>query len=117
AATIARIASHFERLLEAAVSNPDEQVSRLQLLSETERNKVLFEWNDTHRDFGEDSGEYRPIHLMFAAQARRTPAAVAVRFEQRELTYEELNCRANRLAHRLCRLGVGPEVPVGLLAR
>ena len=117
AASIERIASHFERLLEAAVSNPDEQVSRLQLLSETERDKVLFEWNDTHRDFGEDSGEYHPIHLMFAAQARRTPAAVAVRFGQRELTYEELNCRANRLAHRLCRLGVGPEVPVGLLAR
>jgi len=117
AASIERIASHFERLLAAAVSNPDEQVSRLQLLSETERDKVLFEWNDTHRDFREDSGEYRPIHLMFAAQARRTPAAVAVRFGEQELTYEELNCRANRLAHRLCRLGVGPEVPVGLLAR
>jgi amino acid adenylation domain-containing protein len=112
AATITRMAEHFERLLEAAVSNPDEQISQLRMLSEAEQDRVLFEWNDT-REFGEN----RPIHLAFAEQARRTPDAVAVRFEQDELTYNELNRRANRLAHRLRRLGVGPEVRVGLLAR
>jgi amino acid adenylation domain-containing protein len=111
-ATVRRMARHFKRLLEAAVSNPDEQVSRLQMLSEDERDRVLLEWNDTRRDF-----ENRPVHLAFAAQARHTPEAVAVRFEQDRLTYRELNRRANRLAHRLRQLGVGPEVPVGLLAR
>ena len=117
AASIERMVGHFEHLLEAAVANPDEQVSRLQLLSVAERDEVLLQWNDTHRDFGENSGGDRPVHLAFAAQARRTPAAIAVRFEQHAITYEELNRRANRLAHRLRRLGVGPEVPVGLLAR
>ena len=113
AATVQRMADHFKRLLESALSNPDEQVSQLQMLSETERDKLLFAWNDTRRDFGEN----HPIHLAFAEQARRTPDSVAVRFEQDALTYSELNRRANRLAHRLRQLGVGPEVPVGLLAR
>lgn len=115
AASIERMARHFEHLLEAAVANPDEQVSRLRMLSQAERDEVL-QWN-THRDFGENSAEGRPVHLVFAAQARRTPDAVAVRFEQHELTYSELNRSANRLAHRLRRLGVVPEVCVGLLAR
>jgi amino acid adenylation domain-containing protein len=117
AASVKRIMGHFEHLLEAAVANPDEQVSRLQLLSVAERDEVLLQWHDTDRNFGENSGGDRPVHLAFAAQARRTPAAIAVRFEQSAITYEELNRRANRLAHRLRRLGVGPEVPVGLLAR
>jgi amino acid adenylation domain-containing protein len=120
-ATIQRMAGHFEHLLKAAVANPDEQVSRLQMLSEAERHEVLLQWPDTHRDTPRDTHrdfrETRPIHLAFVAQARRTPAAIAVRFEQHGFTYEELNARANRLAHRLRRLGVGPEVPVGLLAR
>ena len=116
AASIEWMARHFEHLLEAAVTNPDEQVLRLQMLSQAERDEVL-QWNDTHRDFGENSAEDRPVHLVFAAQARRTPDAVAVRFEQHELTYSELNRSANRLAHRLRRLGVVPEVCVGLLAR
>ncbi len=117
AASIERVVGHFEHLLEAAVANPDEQVSRLQLLSVAERDQVLLQWNDTHRDVSENSGVDRPVHLAFAAQARRTPAAIAVRFGEHRITYQELNRRANRLAHRLRRLGVGPEVPVGLLAR
>jgi amino acid adenylation domain-containing protein len=112
-ASVEQMAGHFERLLDSAVSNPEEQVSRLRMLSEAERDEVLFQWNDTHRDFDETL----PVHLMFAEQARRTPAAIAVRFEQEVLTYEELNRRANRLAHRLRRLGVGPEVRVGLLVQ
>lgn len=117
AASIERMARHFEHLLEAAVANPDEQVSRLRMLSQAEREEVL-QWNETPREnAAEDSEEYRPIHLVFAAQARRTPDAVAVRFDQHELTYSELNCSANRLAHRLRRLGVGTEVCVGLLMR
>src|SRR5215216_5416352 len=113
AATVTRMARHFERLLEAAVSNPDEQISRLRFLLDSERDRVLFEWNDTRKDYGKDI----PVHLAFTEQARRTPDSIAVRFEQVGLTYRELNRRANRLAYRLRRLGVGPEVPVGLLAR
>jgi len=111
AATVVRMAGHFERLLEAAVSNPDEQVSRLRLLTEAERDRVLFEWNDTRRDYGKDS----PIHLAFAEQAERTPEAVAIRFEQDGLTYRELNERANQIGRYLRELGVGPEVLVGIL--
>ncbi len=113
AATVERIAEHFEQLLGAVVSKPDEQISRLQMLSQAETEKVLFEWNNTRRD----SGENRPIHLAFAEQARLTPTAIAVRFGQDALTYQDLNRAANRLARRLRGLGVGPEVFVGLLAR
>ena len=112
-ATIKRMATHFERLLALSVANPDQQISLLQMLSDAERDEVLLQWNNTDREFDETQG----IHLIFAEQARRTPAAIAVRFEQQELTYQELNRSANRLAHRLRRLGVGPEVAVGLLAR
>jgi amino acid adenylation domain-containing protein len=110
AVTISRMAGHFEQLLGAAVANPDEQISRLRLLTETEKHRVLFEWNDTHRDYVEN----RPVHTAFAAQAELTPNAVAVRFEQHTLTYRELNQRANQVARYLQRLGVGPEVMVGV---
>jgi amino acid adenylation domain-containing protein len=109
-ATIKRMAEHFEHLLEAAVSNPDEQVSRLRLLTEFEKHKLLFAWNDTGRDYGKD----RPVHLAFAEQAERTPDAVAVRFEQHELTYKELNDRANKVGRYLRKRDVGPEVLVGI---
>src|SRR5947209_6638216 len=86
-------------------------VSRLQILTEAERDRVLFEWNDTRRDHGKDS----TIHLAFAQQAERTPEAVAGRIEQVEHTYRELNGRANQTGRYLRRLGVGPEVLVGIL--
>jgi amino acid adenylation domain-containing protein len=110
AATIKRMAGYFERLLEAAVSNPDEQVSRLQILSEPERDKVLVELNDTRRDYGKDN----LLHLAIAEQAALTPDAMAVRFEQHTFTYRELNEKANQLGRYLQKLGVGPEVLVGI---
>ena len=110
AATIRRMAQHFERLLEAAVSNPDEQVSRLQLLTDVERQQVLFEWNDTHVE--NESGLC--IHELFEQQAERTPEAVALVLKDEQLTYRELNEQANQLAHHLQRLGVGPERFVGV---
>jgi amino acid adenylation domain-containing protein len=109
-ATVRRMAGHFELLLEAAVSNPDEQLSRLPILSDVEKNTLLFAWNDTGRDYGKAT----PVHLAFAKQARLTPDAVAARFEEHELTYKELNERANQVARYLRKLGVGPEVLVGI---
>jgi surfactin family lipopeptide synthetase A len=110
AATIERLGRHLERLLEAAVSKPDEQVSRLQLLTDDEQQQILFEWNDTRV-------ENEPalcIHELFEQQAAAKPEAVAVLLNDERLTYRDLNERANSLAHNLRRLGTGPESLVGV---
>src|SRR5829696_3565411 len=109
-ATVQRMLSHFQTLLEGIVKDPDRHLSELPLLSEAERHRLLFEWNDTHAEYPRD----RRIHTLFEEQAERTPDAVAVVFEDEQLTYQELNGRANQLAHHLRALGVGPEVLVGI---
>ncbi|MDZ7963734.1 MAG: amino acid adenylation domain-containing protein [Nostoc sp. DedSLP03] len=108
--TIERMASHFENLLSAIVENPQQRVSELPLLSPAESHQLLVEWNDTHTDYLKD----KCIHELFKEQVERTPNAVAVVFEQQQLTYQQLNSRANQLAHYLQTLGVGPEVLVGI---
>jgi len=79
-------------------------------LSATERHKILVEWNNTQTDYPKD----KCIHQLFEEQVERTPNAIAVVFEDQQLTYHELNCRANQLAHHLQSLGVKPEVLVGI---
>ncbi len=79
-------------------------------LSAAERHKILVEWNNTQTDYPKD----KCIHQLFEAQVQRTPNAIAVVFEDQQLTYHELNRRANQLAHHLHSLGVGPEVIVGI---
>ncbi|NJP06796.1 MAG: amino acid adenylation domain-containing protein, partial [Chloroflexaceae bacterium] len=96
--------------LRGIVATPDEQVDRLPLLTETERQQILVEWNDTATAYPHD----QCAHQIFAQQAARTPAAIALLFDQEQLTYTELDARANQLAHHLIGLGVGPEVLVGL---
>ncbi|HEU4559708.1 MAG TPA: condensation domain-containing protein, partial [Longimicrobium sp.] len=108
--TIERMARHLERVLEQVAADVDVRLSRLDLLGEAERALVLEEWNRTEAEYPAD----RCIHELFEAQAARTPGAVAVVFEEAELTYAELDERANRLAHHLVRLGVGPETRVGV---
>ncbi|HEY1380035.1 MAG TPA: condensation domain-containing protein, partial [Gemmataceae bacterium] len=108
-ATIGRLLDHYQALLEAVVADPDLKLSRLPLLTAAEREQ-LAAWNRTAADY--PTGEC--IHELFAAQAARTPDAAAVVCGDRRLTYRELNVRANRLAHFLRGLGVGPEVLVGL---
>lgn len=109
-ATIARIASHFEILLQGIVSNPNQRLSDLPLLSETERHQLLVEWNNTKVDYPQELC----IHQLFETQVERTPEAVAVVFEDEQLTYREVNRHANQLAHFLRSVGVGPEVLVGI---
>ncbi|AFZ28126.1 amino acid adenylation enzyme/thioester reductase family protein [Cylindrospermum stagnale PCC 7417] len=92
------------------VAHLKQQLDSAQLLTETELHKLLIEWNDTQRDYPQD----KCIHQLFAEQVERTPKAVAVVFEGKQLTYQELNARANQLAHHLQSLGVGPEVLVGI---
>ncbi|HSU14836.1 non-ribosomal peptide synthetase, partial [Longimicrobium sp.] len=110
ASTAARLLGHLRRLLEQVAENVDRSLTELTLLSGAERRRVLEEWNRTEAPY--PAG--RCIHQLFEAQAERTPEAPAVVFAGRTLTYRELDERANRLARHLIRLGVGPEVRVGL---
>ena len=110
AATITRMAGHFQTLLEGIVANPEQRLLDLPLLSAAERHQLLVEWNDTKADYRLDVC----IHQLFEAQVERTPDAIAVVFEDQQLTYRELNSKANQLAHHLQTLGVGPEVLVSI---
>ncbi|MEW5929980.1 MAG: amino acid adenylation domain-containing protein [Gemmatimonadota bacterium] len=108
--TVERMLGHLERVLEQVAADANARLSQLELLGEAERALVLEAWNRTAAEYPADGC----IHELFEAQAACTPGAVAVRFEEVSLTYRELNERANRLAHYLVRLGVGPEVRVGI---
>ena len=110
AATIERMVGHWRVLLEAIVADPGQAISKLPLLTEAERHQLLVEWNDTAVEYPRD----RCIHQLFEAQVERSPEATALVYETQQLTYGELNARANRLAHHLRSLGVGPEVLVGV---
>jgi amino acid adenylation domain-containing protein len=110
AATISRMAEHFQALLEAIVANPEQCVAQLPLLTKAERNQLLVEWNNTRTEYPQD----KCIHQLFKEQVERTPDHVAVVFEDQKLTYRELDAKANQLAHYLQKLGVGPEVLVGI---
>ncbi len=110
ARTITRMLGHFRNLLEGIVANPEQPVSTLPLLTEAERRKLIFDWNNTTFDYAPD----RCVHELFEAQAERSPDAIAVVFDEQRLTYAELNRRANQLAHNLKDMGVGPESLVGI---
>lgn len=110
ASSIERLVGHFQTLLEGIVAHPDHRISDLLLLTEAERHLLLVEWNDTTRDYPRD----KRIHELFEEQVERSPDAVAVVFEDQQLTYRELNNRANQLAHYLRKLGVQPETLVGI---
>ena len=82
-------------------------------LSPAERQKILVEWNNSQVDYPKN----KCIHQLFEQQVERTPHVRAVVFEDQQLTYEQLNRRANQLAHHLQSLGVGPEVLVGICVK
>lgn len=108
--TIQRLSERFQILLKAAVAAPDTRIAALPLLSPVEENQLIVGLNQTAEVF-----PHAPcLHQIFEAQVEQTPAATAVRFEGQELTYAELNRRANQLAHRLRKLGVGREVLVAI---
>jgi amino acid adenylation domain-containing protein len=107
---ITRLSDHCRTLLEAMVAGPDRRLCEFPILTEAERRQLLVEWNDTARDYpGVES-----VHELIEAQVQRSPDAVAVVFAGKALTYRELNQRSNQLAHRLTKLGVGPDVLVGI---
>ncbi|MSU58570.1 MAG: amino acid adenylation domain-containing protein [Pedosphaera sp.] len=108
--TIRKWLRDWRAVLESVAAQPEQRLALRPELSDAERQKILVEWNDTAKTFPLD----RCVHELFEAQARRTPAAEALVFEEAALTFEQLNRRANQLAHHLIALGVGPEVPVAL---
>ena len=106
--TVARMVQHFQALLAAVVEEPGRAVGELPLLSAAERKQILIDWNRPNTGFPP------PILYRLSQQALRTPDAAAVLFEDKVMTFAELHGRANRLARHLRRLGVGPEMSVGL---
>ncbi|HEY2737813.1 MAG TPA: AMP-binding protein, partial [Thermoanaerobaculia bacterium] len=109
ATTVRRLFGHFANLLTAMARHPERRLSELEMLGSSEVQQIVCEWNATAVPGGAEC-----LHELIEAQVERTPEAPAVVFAEESLTYRELNARANELAHHLVRLGVGPDVRVGL---
>ena len=110
AKTIERMCGHFHVLLRSTVENPGLNISRMPLITQAERNQLLVEWNDTRVDYPRN----KPLHRFIEEQVEKTPNALAVIYEREQLSYRQLNHRANQLAHYLRKLGVGPDVLVAV---
>ncbi|MEH2411060.1 amino acid adenylation domain-containing protein [Nostoc sp.] len=106
---IKRLVGQFQTLLASAIAHPETAISQLDILSQIERQQLLDQVN-TKRDYPHN----KCIHQLFEEQVGKTPNKVAVIFEDQELTYHDLNQRANKIAHYLQKQGVAPEVLVGL---
>ena len=108
--TITRLLGHFQTLLEGIIADPGQRVCQLPLLTKFEKQQLLGDWNNIHENYLQD----KCIHQLFEEQVERTPHNVAVVFENNSLTYQQLNTRANQLAHYLQELGVKPDTLVGI---
>ncbi|MCB0214317.1 MAG: amino acid adenylation domain-containing protein, partial [Anaerolineae bacterium] len=108
--TIERMLGHYTQLMTEIVAAPGKATSGYDLLPAVERDRLLVEWNDTQAEYPQD----QCIHHLFEAQVEHTPEAIAVVFGHQQLTYRELNCQVNQLAHHLRSLGVGPDILVGI---
>ncbi|MEP6741508.1 MAG: amino acid adenylation domain-containing protein, partial [bacterium] len=111
AETIEKMMRNYRTILERVVENPEERIAYLPFLHEVERRRLLVEWNDERAEPADSS---LCIQQLFEAHAAKHPNQIALIFGEERLTYAELNRRTNQLAHRLRRLGVGPEIPVGV---
>lgn len=108
-AAIHRMIAHYQALLEGVAQQPDQSMIELQWLTEAERQQLLVEWNKTAVEYPEET-----LVDLFERQADSAPEVVALRYMDQQLTYAELNERANQLAHYLRELGVQPEMPVAI---
>lgn len=107
---IERFSDHLRTLLTSIAAQPEQRISRLSFITAAEQQQLLVEWNNTAVDYRQD----KDIHQLFEEQVERTPDAIALHFKDEQVTYGELNRRANQLAHYLRKRGVGAEVPVGI---
>lgn len=103
--------SHLMTLIEDAMNNPQKKLYELEILTNEEKHKLIYKFNDTKTEYPAD----KTVYQLFEEQVERTPDNVAVIFEGQSLSYHELNARANRLASVLRAKGVGPECIVGLM--
>ncbi len=110
AATIATMAEHLKKLMEAITEKPESVISELGMLTLPEQQQILYEWNATDVQY---SNQFC-IHRLFEIQAEKTPNAIAIKYEDQTLSYVELNSKANQLAHYLATKGAGPDVVVAL---
>jgi amino acid adenylation domain-containing protein len=110
--TVERMQRQFVILLQSLATDPAQPLADLPLLSEAERRQILYDWNATARAYPESC-----THELIAAQAARTPDALAVICGDQRLSYQDLDQRANQLAHHLQMLGIGPEVCVGICVK
>ena len=108
--TIERMVAHYQRILEAMVSHTEQTVCEIDLLSEQEKQQLLNDWNDTEVDYPKEAC----VHQLFEQQVEKAPDAIALVFNDQQLTYRQLNNQSNQLAHYLIDQGVGPELRVGL---
>jgi amino acid adenylation domain-containing protein len=107
--TIARWLSHYETLLLGFVKDGEQTVQSIPMLSAAEKEQIVVGWNATDADIPQQC-----VHELFEAQVGRTPDATAVVFDEKRLTYSELNQRANQLAHHLTKIGAAKEAVVGI---
>lgn len=110
AETIEHMLRHYQTLLESIVADPDKPIRELAVLSDNDRRQLIVTWNDTARDMPGDLC----VHDLVARQARRTPDAIAAVCGDTDLTYSQLNRRADQLAQHLQSLGAGPGKLVGI---
>jgi len=113
AETMERAIGHFQTLLAGIAADCDRKLCNLPLLPANEQQQLLVEWNNTDNRFAQYA-DFATIHGQFEAQVARTPDAIALTFQDQQLTYRELNARANKLAHYLRKLGVKREALVGI---
>lgn len=110
--SINRLVGHYLTLLEGAMADASQPIHKLPLLTSAERQMMLFDWNKTETPFD----KVAPVYQLFEDQAVRRPDAIAAIYDDEHITYQELNRRANRLAHFLVEAGVVPDMIVALLA-
>src|SRR5829696_8711773 len=111
AATIERMASHFQMLLEGIIADPDARIADLPLLTSSERRQLLVEWNETPRLLPPTP----LVHELFAEHAIHRANAPALLFEDQTMTFDQINSRANQLAHHLLDCGMGAEATIGVM--
>ena len=103
--------THMLSLLWHALDNPEKSTNKIEMLPESEKNKVLYEFNNTKADYPKD----KTIHQLFEEQVQETPNKIAIIFEDKEILYKDLNLKANQLAWELREIGVMPNSIVGIM--
>jgi amino acid adenylation domain-containing protein len=107
---VERISDQYAKFIESAIAQPNGEIGRLEIMSRTELHQLLVERNNTTKDYPDG----KCVQELFEAQVKLTPSAVAVAYQEQEISYADLNRRANQLAHYLRSLGVGPDKLVGI---